>query len=435
MKQKNRVPLFVEPLEDRWVPATVRLFSSGLFISNPSIVGGSSSIAITATANNVFNVSDQGHNNGTYTEAGNIYIIGSNAKETITFNLGTNSYAGNLFINTGNGQDTVNVTGGTGSVIAGNTTILAGNGHDTVTLAVGTVAGAVEVTSTEGTDSVTLGNGTDTFAGNVTIVDSQSTAIGTGADVFAGSVSVTNPLVNTPMTVTTGTGSIIDGDLTVYGGNGADTVTLASATVNGSVNVTLGSGNNTFNNTAATTVSGNFNLQQGSGNDTVATIAAGTSFQGNAAFTFGDGNNSFAPVTTFSVGGNLTYRAGNGTNSVPGLNATVNGSEIWQLGNGMDTVTIGNAPGGLLNWRSGNANDAVTLGDAANVPSVWNVNMHFGTLSDTITLAGNGTVATPNALTGFIDMGGPTGGNVFDSTNSLGAGTWVVFSPFTLQNA
>jgi hypothetical protein len=60
--------------------------------------------------------------------------------------------------------------------------------------------------------------------------------------------------------------------------------------------------------------------------------------------------------------------------------------------------------------------------------------MTFGTGSDTLTLAGNGTLLTPNYLTGFVDMGGPPGGNSFDPTGSLAAGTWVVEQPFTLQN-
>jgi hypothetical protein len=40
----------------------------------------------------------------------------------------------------------------------------------------------------------------------------------------------------------------------------------------------------------------------------------------------------------------------------------------------------------------------------------------------------------PERLTGTVDMGGPPGGNSFDPTGSLAAGTWITVSPFTLKN-
>src|SRR5207245_8133889 len=126
---------------------------------------------------------------------------------------------------------------------------------------------------------------------------------------------------------------------------------------------------------------------------------------------------------------------GNGNNDYTAFNGTVGGSLRFNFGNGDNTVTIDHAPAGVLYWTSGNGNDSVMLGGATNAPGeTWNVNMRFGTGSDTLTLAGNGTVANPEKMTGFIDMGGPPAGNSFDPTNSLGAGTWVIVSPFTLQN-
>ena len=77
----------------------------------------------------------------------------------------------------------------------------------------------------------------------------------------------------------------------------------------------------------------------------------------------------------------------------------------------------------------------MTFGDATNQgPERWNVHMQFGTGSDTLTLAGNGTVASPEQLTGVVNMGGPSGGNAFDPTGSLAAGTWITVAPFTRQN-
>ncbi len=96
---------------------------------------------------------------------------------------------------------------------------------------------------------------------------------------------------------------------------------------------------------------------------------------------------------------------------------------------------VGNAPGGQLTWNSGNGQDSLTLGDATNQGGeLWNVHMQFGSGSDTFVLAGNGTVATPERLAGFVDMGGPRGANAFDPTGSLAAGTWLTVSPFTLKH-
>src|SRR5579872_774385 len=138
MKQKNRVPLYVEPLEDRWVPATVRLFDGDLFVSDPRITAGSASITLTATATNTFKVQDGTSNLGTYNVGGTILLTGSNAKDTITMDLAGHTYTGNLFINSGNGNDTVSIVnsaaGSTGTTIAGNVTILTGLGNDSVNL-------------------------------------------------------------------------------------------------------------------------------------------------------------------------------------------------------------------------------------------------------------------------------------------------------------
>jgi hypothetical protein len=200
-------------------------------------------------------------------------------------------------------------------------------------------------------------------------------------------------------------------DLQVTGGNGDDAVTLD------------------LNNLAYT---GKFEAITNSGNDIVQVQSTGGAGQisGNLNITSGDGSDSVTVGAAVTVGGNLSINLGNGNDSVT-VDAAVGGAINWQLGNGNDSVTIGNAPGGLLTWNSGNGNDSVTFGDATNTPGEWNVHMQFGTGSDTVTLAGNGTVATPNQLTGVIDTGGPPGVDSFDPTGSLAAGTWVIIPPFS----
>jgi hypothetical protein len=52
----------------------------------------------------------------------------------------------------------------------------------------------------------------------------------------------------------------------------------------------------------------------------------------------------------------------------------------------------------------------------------WNVNFHFGTGSDTLTLM---AATNQQFITGFVDMGGPPGGNSFDPTGQV----WVSPGP------
>lgn len=138
-----------------------------------------------------------------------------------------------------------------------------------------------------------------------------------------------------------------------------------------------------------------------------------------------------------TVNGNMQVTAGNGDNDLDGLlgqgfTGTVTGNVSFYLGNGNDTVTITNAPLGKLTWISGNGSDSVQLGEAATPTApgqVWNVYVRFGTGSDTLTLGGDPVLSNPEYITGFVDMGGPPGGNTFTQGTN-----WIVLSPFTLQN-
>jgi hypothetical protein len=184
-----------------------------------------------------------------------------------------------------------------------------------------------------------------------------------------------------------------------------------AGTVRGNVQATFGNGapGNTLDLTPTGKIGGN--LQAGMGNGpAIVLLEVGSTIKTNAIISSGSGNDSIT------------------------VDATVFGDLNVTLGDGNDTVTIGSAPGGLVSWASGNGNDSVTFGDATNRPGTWNVYMLFHPGNDTITLAGNGTVATPNSLTGFISMGGPPGGNSFDPTGSLAAGTWQIVQPFKYQN-
>ena len=137
---RTRVRPSLEHLEDRTVPATVRLVSGDLLVSNLLVVGNRASVTLKATANNTFQVVDTEGGTGsaslgTYGVAGNIIVTGTNASDSITVNLNGHTYAGNVLINSGTGNDSIVVTGaGAGNVIGGNVTLLHSAGNASISL-------------------------------------------------------------------------------------------------------------------------------------------------------------------------------------------------------------------------------------------------------------------------------------------------------------
>src|SRR5689334_18869983 len=113
MKSKRRARLAVEQLEQRWVPASVRFISGGLYIS-PSTGEPALNLTVTQTAPNTFSVKDGASSLGTYAGVGSLNITGANGADTITVNLNGNTFTGSLLASTGNGNDSVTVQGAGG---------------------------------------------------------------------------------------------------------------------------------------------------------------------------------------------------------------------------------------------------------------------------------------------------------------------------------
>src|SRR5262249_45146175 len=104
MRKRSRVPLFVEPLEDRCVPATVQYVNGSLQI-NAQV---NTTLTLTQVANNTFRVQD-GSLSLTYTAVSSISVTGTTRNDNEVVNFGTFTYAGTLLINTGNGNDTIDL--------------------------------------------------------------------------------------------------------------------------------------------------------------------------------------------------------------------------------------------------------------------------------------------------------------------------------------
>jgi hypothetical protein len=455
MHLRRKTRLSVEQLEDRNCPSLTIAFMSGNLTVGGAPTHGD--LTVTETAANNFQVKDGTFNYGTYKVTGNITLnLTSHQGHPINIDLGGFSAPNNITINLGLGDNTSNVANGIGvfsSVpggrINGSLTVQGGSGEETflpgfkvngiiptpLSLAVGAdLVFTAKANLAPGNINV-MDTGvlfatppTVTVAGNVrtSAVDGLGLASGTtvGRSVIAFTGGEKALFVELQAKV--------NQDVTLNYGDSTQGSTVQldpTAKIGGNLFAGLGNGPNSFS-SAPGSVLGNATVLGGAG---MGTFTFGGAVNGWLTANLGDGANTLSFQASGSVGGNLTVTNGNSNDSIT-LDGSVAGNTNVSLGNGDNTVTIGSAPEGTLFWTSGNGNDSVTFGDTTNAPSIWNVQMRFGTGNDTLTLAGKGTVATPNGLTGFIDMGGPPAGNSFDPTGSLVTGTWIIVSPFSLQN-
>jgi hypothetical protein len=437
----------LEMLEDRTVPATVRLLGSGLYISNAVAVAGTTNVEVRAVANNKFEVYDNGNKIGTFNVGGTINYTGTNLADTLTVNLQGNTFTGNLFASMGNGNDTVDVTGG--GALLGGANVQTGFGNDTTNLnSTGAAAmnfgGSIQVTDQLGTDTVNLGNAgaVTKFLGSVQLTNTNTVNAGAGAaDLIGGDFTVSSVTENTPVALTVADNFTVNGFTTVRGGNVADTVDLGVATFNknaqflmgagddavnfngvgltfnGNLDVDLGGGTNAVTMSNAFSVGGSMNLRNGDGDFTVDDFNG--TINGNFSTTFGNGAVAFDTAATALVAGAMTYNAGNGTNNI-NIQNNVGGALSIFLGHGDGNLTAvaGTASiGGKLIFRSGNGGNLLLLASTA---SLYNLDVLFGSGDDTL-IYGPGI-----SVTGMVDGGG--------GTNLLIDGGATFVPPYTQAN-
>jgi hypothetical protein len=454
MKRRHDVRLAVEALEERWVPATISYNGSTLTISNPTVVSGSTNLQVSQQASGLFQVTDNGRNNGLYNPS-NIVIYGSNAPNRITGTLndsaGHGVLRGSLSITGGNGNDTISVDGtvGTESILGG-LSADGSNGNDDV--AVGTVIGlqvrgTTQLSGGLGNDTVQLGGGASTtrFAGNLNLHSFQHmplSTLGTNYTLGAGlrideqlnpNTSSTKPFA---LNVTLPSGATVPGALQVFGGIFNGTVSLRNGTI-GSLVTNLGQGNDSVNLTNET-VNGNAALTFGPGDSSV-TINGGTVINaarrsgGSLALNMGDGGNTYN-LGPFIVYGNVTISTP--ANATTGQNitfaGTVNPSTVGgtdgnlsvNLGNGNNTFTFAGSlpfagvfsydappPGGHV---TSTGNDTVVIDLHAG--QLLNVNLFFGYGNDQLDWVGLGA---GSAASGSVT--GVSGVTTYTDTNNMGA--------------
>lgn len=398
MRSNHSIRPKLEGLEDRWVPATIRLVAGNLFVSNQV---GPLTVETTAVSGQV-KVTDNAKSVVLNGVGSLIAITGTNLANKINFVAdiagGNKQFPGNLLINSGNGADTVDLTGRVG----GNVTLLTGLGADTVT-STGPVSigGSLTYADSFGLNTIDL-NGQDyTIGGNLnlygvgtfTMSGAGKLQVG-GAATLTATQSVANPLT----VILDGTEVTVGRSLTITGGAVNDTVVVpAMMSVGGNLSINLRGGDNTFVLTptaGGSGVNGSLYYSGNGGSDTVV-FGADSAVAGNTTIELGNGINTFADSGTSLYAGDLTVNGGNDTNNVV-VSGAVSGNFSNTLGNGDGNTTVfTGSVGGRFFYRLGNGSLGTLTLDPAAAATV-DIDAIFGTGDSTFNLGPNLT------LTGIV---------------------------------
>jgi hypothetical protein len=480
MKPIRRPRMCVEQLEARDCPAfSISLNGSNLFITGLPNPTPGTGVLVKQTANNQFNVSDNGVNLGTYVASNVSLNLFNHTGNPVNVDLGGFTDAGNVSINLGNGDPSGKFSVGTGvsnGTMGGNLSIRGGHGTEYVLLGYKTAAApAPQANALNIRGNVSDQGAVNPSNPNADVFDTgvlPGLAPLTKAITIGGSLTTTaiNGVgINTVVTVggnlnVNGGGDILNivpgfvgglvdigkvlGNLTVNGSpsSSTDQVFLtagagASATVGGNVSINMGNGANEV--VLGGTIGGNIGITSGNGSPAAAqigTIVTGVdpaAFQVNGSLNvnLGNGNNTFFDATAgangiaanMTVNGDLSIRAGNGVNNLGTVASTEFGNLNVTLGNGANALTTVTGPvSGNFNWTSGNGGDSLTIPDQA-AGFTYNGNISFGNGDDTFTLGGG--AGTINFI-GTVNGGGRLAGNTY---NQL-AGAIPITGPFNLIN-
>ena len=209
----------------------------------------------------------------------------------ITFNSSVDKLIGNS-VNFGSAVST--------ATLAGALTITGGQGSDTIIWNQLSVVDVIPAEDTVLEVSVNLGLGTN----NLTLTDTVIGIGGTDADfAYTGGTGTDNIIltgggnsISGSVTVTLGKGTntyqdsdtAYDKNVTITGGDNADTITMDSADIGGLLSASLGKGANGFDLNTGSTVAGGLTYVGGSGVDTV-DIATGDDLAGDVTISLGAG--------------------------------------------------------------------------------------------------------------------------------------------------
>jgi hypothetical protein len=438
----------LEALEERAVPATLRLIGDSLYISNQS----ATTLTLTATGTNTFTVQDGTTTLANVRVGGTINITGRTLADEVKVLMNGNTFTGNFLFNMGNGNDTIDIRTNAAAEIRGSINLITGYGDDSIALnrngtATLTFGGQIQLTDQLGNDTVDLGNATapTLFLGDVSLLSANDVNVGFGqADRFGHDLTIQslqdgrsvdvffdkNAQVDRHVNITGSAladrveffgPNTVGGTLDVSLGSGSDSITIgnnAPLSVNGNFNLDMGEDDNFYDLDATFVVAGNMTIRAGEGNNLVNNINAGIG--GNLRVFFGNGVNNINVATTgLAISGQFQYSAGNGFNAVGIADAVIGGDVLIQLGNGDNVVSINDPAiiGGTYHLRTGNGNNSFIV---ATIAAPVKLDVLFGSGNDTVSYF-PGVV-----VTGYID-----GGVGANTLNDFGA---TFLPPYTQAN-
>jgi hypothetical protein len=446
--------LAIEPLEARDCPAFNLFYTGGALVlrGTPSVpfVAPGDGLNFDLLAGNLLRIQEVGNAGGTVKNLGvyrpvrNTIVQLGFTNTDINFNLNGRRLPGNILLNLGAGDinplsiNSVNFRDGT---IGGNVTILRGSGLEILNFGQSDILGALPVT-VQGNITAVGRPRQDPFG----IGDSLFLNAGTQVRGFVSTFAIDNidvgeatglvTRVSRSVTLNVATSRNV-GRLNVYGevagsvyfqGTNAldpfftDSVILQGdnptpGVIRGNLTANYAFGDARMILEAGTEVQGDVAFWTGGAGSAGAPpapffnqlILAGT-VNGSARF-FGTGDSEIIFPATGSVFGDFSVTADNGDNDLSAFAGFVAGSVFVNLGNGNNTMTVSQAPGGTFYWTSGNGDSTLTLGDGTTpAAAVWTVSIRFGSGSNTLTL--DAAAPPQQSLTGLVrsDNGG---GNTF----------------------
>jgi hypothetical protein len=438
----------LEALEERTVPATIRLIGDSLYISNQS----ATTLTLSATGPNTFTVQDGATAIANVKVGGTISVTGRTLADEVKVLMNGQTFTGNFFFNLGNGNDTIDMSTSADGEIRGSVHLQTGYGDDSVALnrngaATLRFGGPIQLIDQLGNDTVDLGNAAapTLFLGDVTLTGANNVNVGLGqADRFGRDLTVQALQDGKAVNVLVQENVQVDRHFNIAGGQLADTVEfLGNEFIGGNLDVSLGAGvdsvvmannapfliqgnatfdlgidDNSYDLDAAFDVAGSMTIRAGDGNNLVNNING--NIAGDLRVTFGNGiNNLNLSTTGLFISGNFFYTAGNGDNAVAMAEVTLGGSAVIQLGNGANVVTVNDPAviGGTFNMRTGNGNNTLTI---ATLAAPVKLNVTFGSGDDTVSYFPGVQV------TGFIN-----GGEGDNTLNDFGA---IFLPPYTQVN-
>jgi hypothetical protein len=390
MRIKQSARPMLEGLEQRWVPATIKVVSGNLYVS--AQVG---TLTVTTLGSGKVTVDDSGKAVTVSGVGGLISITGTNAANTINFRA-TTAFGGNVLINSGNGNDAVNLRG----TVGGSMTLQGGYGDDTTTVDADlTVGGSVTSVDNYGANSL-LQTGVNLTVGGSLSVTGVGTYSNAGGRLKVGTDASFNMAGNSGKVLTmtvTGLSTSVGRMLSVTGGSLNDSVdfTGTDLSVGSTATFSMGNGDNTLTlapGAGGTGFNGNLTATFGIGDDTV-TGGANLLIGGNASFDFGGAatvaGNVFNDDSASLYSGNLSLTGGNDTNDFD-IDGAISGGLNVTVGNGTSTTTFTGTVAGTLRYRGGNGTDTLEVTPAA--AETVTIDAIFGTGTSTLTLNANLTL-------------------------------------------